>query len=438
MATAQQFSAMLKEYNPLRLIREEIVKRDWFLSNVEKDDSWKDNVLNVPFQGAKASSIQGGIYVTNSDNIVQSTHVKGQVNGYKELWGSMVFNDRDLAEHGNMERSFLKIMPDELDQFVRCFRERISLNLQNGPWIDRINTAVDSAAGIVVVDRPERFEVGMKVVIEEYAASYPTVTKSFGNASAPSAAYDEAFVGSINMNTAELVIEDENGNPLDLSTATGQPIALGTTAPDDNPRIYHVGGEVAGNQFTDLRRSLLSATNGGTTTLYGQTKTDYPYLQALNHDGSGITTTNILDKIFEFQVKTMRVGKGSPDVVVMSHDNMGAVKKTLEVSRTFEKKDQSVNSFGWSEVTVGGPKGDLKLVAINEMDNDFMPILDMRSMKVYSNGLVSRRKDPDGKEFFTERTATGFRYIVDYRFYGDLIVYAPSYNGIIHSVPNVL
>lgn len=432
MATDRSFNDLIKEYMPYDLHKEEVVKRDWFLSNSTIDESYKGGTLYVPFQGQKASTVQKAIYADVA-KIKQSKHIKAKITGYKETWGSMIFNDSDLQEHGDLEKSFLKILPDEVDQFNRTMKEHISREFLNGPWICRITAASASAAGIVVVDRPERLEVGQQVVVEEYTAGFPTVSHSVGNASA-SVGYTEAYVKSINMNTKEVVLANSAGVALDFS-AGGEDLAIGANPVRDQPRIYLVNAEVVANQFQSLRSALLSAANGGSATLYGETKTAYPVLQALNFDGSGILVTNILDKLFDFHTATKLIGKGNPQFLVMGEKAGKACKKSLEVSRTYEALDKKASPYGWETITIGGAKGMFTIVIVNELDDDMILILDKSSWKVFSNGMFRRRKDPgDGKEYFTIRGATGFQYVIDIAFFGDMIVHAPSYNGIVYDI----
>lgn len=51
---------MLNEYLPNELLKEEMIKRDYLLTNVDKDDSWLGGNLIVPFKAAGASSISAG------------------------------------------------------------------------------------------------------------------------------------------------------------------------------------------------------------------------------------------------------------------------------------------------------------------------------------------------------------------------------------------
>ncbi len=41
MATTQTFQTMLNDYLTYDLLKEEYIKRDWLLTNVEKDNGWK-------------------------------------------------------------------------------------------------------------------------------------------------------------------------------------------------------------------------------------------------------------------------------------------------------------------------------------------------------------------------------------------------------------
>jgi hypothetical protein len=48
-ATFQTMVDVLKQYLPDELLREEMLKRDFFLAHIPKDDNWKGAVLAVPF-----------------------------------------------------------------------------------------------------------------------------------------------------------------------------------------------------------------------------------------------------------------------------------------------------------------------------------------------------------------------------------------------------
>jgi len=426
--TDRQFSALIKEYMPLDMMKEEIIKRDWFLQNSSIDQNYKGGTLYVPFKAAKPRNFRYGNYVSDS-GIKRTQYVKAKITGYKEVWGSLKFDDSDLSEHGDMKTSFLKILPNHIDDMLVDFREMVSQAFLNGAWMCRVTADSASADGKIIVDRPEKLELDQRVVIVEYTNGYAAAaTHYIGNDSA-SVGYKEAYVKSINMESNEVVIADASGTALDLS-AGGEDL-------DATPyacRIFPEDGENADNQFLSLRSASLSALNGGAAELYGETKLSYPYLQSQNYDGSTINATNILEKIFGFYTTTKRVGKGLPKKIVLSDKHGSSIKKALEVSRTYEAKDTKASVYGWEEMTIGGAKGQLDIVIVNEIDDDIILTLDPRSWKVYSNGFFERREDPDGKAYYTVRGDTGTYYIVDVRFFGEMVVHTPSYNAIIHGV----
>ncbi len=192
--------------------------------------------------------------------------------------------------------------------------------------------------------------------------------------------------------------------------------------------------------MTSLKLSLLSLTNGGDTNLYGVAKTSAPYLQSINVSGASLTPTTLLQGIFDAFVTIKNRGKGMPDSVLMSYRNFGYILTILESTKGayhIVQNSSSVSAYGWDEVVIMGPKGKLKVVAIQEMDDDAIFFLDTRPqvMKIYSNGGFKKRIAPDGKEYFEVRATTGYTYLVDIAFFGDFVLLRPSYCGILHSIP---
>lgn len=407
MATTVTFNDMLKKYMPYNLLREEIVKRDFFLMSVQKDQNWKGGEMQVPFRGGAASSFKfGGL--KGEDAITEGREVLGTVSGYKELWGSMVFNDSDLSKHDSMEQSFIKILPDQIEEFVDGMKEIVSNNLLNGEHFDT-TTVAGTALGVIISSRPERYTLGQYVVLESGHVGYVT---------------------SINMNTGAVALTadlDLAGAVVDLTSEAGD---LEVSAADD--KCYIEGASAS--SFTSLPNQLLSAANGGSSTLFGKTKLAYPLLQAYNYSGTAIDADTILAKIFDAQLITKRIGKGNPSVVLMSYKHMASCMAILETSRDYVAKDTKASVYGWTEIDVMGVKGSLKLVAVNEMNDDIMPILDWTALKLHSNGMFERRTSPSGNQFYEVRATTGFKYIVDIRFFGELVISKPSHCGIIHTI----
>lgn len=411
MATSRSFSAMLNEYLPNELLKEEMVKRDWMLNNVEKDNNWLGGTLVVPFKAAGASSISFGA-LTDSTDISEDNLQRGSITTQPEVWGSMLFNHRDLMEHNKLsEQNFLKILPDSVDDFLSQMKMAVSVGLVNGTSFAKVTDATNAATGIMIVDHPERFSLGQKASLDDDDSSAVDV-----------------YVTAINMITAAVTLSATRGGA--AYNASSYTVA-------QNAKFYHPGSQAAG--LSSLKDALLPATAGGGSTLYGKTKTAYPYLQAIAADGSSITASNLLDSVFDHYVTVKNRGKGDPSSLLMSYKNLGTILKLLETSKGAYHQDQkgtSVSVYGWTEVSIFGPAGKLKVVAIQECDDSEIYFLDTRPsvMKIYSNGFFRKRANPDGREYFESRATTGYTYIVDVCFFGDLVVQRPSYCGALYSI----
>ena len=405
------FATMLNQYLPLKLLKEEMIKRDYFLKNLDRQEDWLSGDLIVPFRGSQASTVKLGSLTASAD-INQSKYVRGVKSGQPELWGSLVFEEKDLRQHGKIsEQNFLKLLPDEIESFLGFVKQALSLSFTNGSSFAKATTD-GLVGGTATVDRVERFEVGQGIMIDDDNSAALKVWVSAVN---------------INTNVVSFATDITLGTPVDISAYT---VA-------QNAKFYFDGADVGANQFTNLRASLLSLANGGSTSLYGVTKTAWPATQAVNVSGADIVASNLLEKIFDAQTRVRNVGKGMPSKIIMSYKHLASALKTIEVAKGAYKQVDSPKAelYGWTEVEVMGVKGMLTLVAIQEMDDDVIYIMDLSAAKIYSNGFFQKRKDPgDGKEYFTERLTTGYRYICDISFQGDLILQRPSRCGIIHSI----
>ncbi len=411
MSTTRSFQSMLNQYLPNELLREELVKRDWILQNVERDDSWKGGDLVVPFRGARASSVAFGSLSASSD-IAQDTYVRGVISGgYPEVWGSMLFNHKDIIEHDKIsEQNFLKLLPDTVEDFMDYMKQCVSLSWLNGSYFATLTTS-GTSAGVIVVNRPERFEIGQKVYLYDS-------TEGLSPA---------CYVGSIINDTGTITLYTDRG------FGTTQNVSGWTTT--NSAKVYFDGSQ--SNGLTSLQLSCLSSANGGTTTLYGQTKTSYPYLQAVNVNGSTSTSATILEDIFNAYTTIKNRGKGDPNKVVMSYLRLGYVMTLLEQQKGsyhIDQKGTKVNAFGWTEITIWGVKGSLDVVGIQEMDDNYILFLDLRAMKIFTNGFFRKRINPDGREYFEIRNTTGYQYIIDICMFGDLVLLRPSYCGILYGL----
>lgn len=409
--TTRTFQTMINDYLPNELLKEELQKRDYLISKIEKDDNWTgQGDLIVPFKGAGASSVAFGA-LTGSTDIAEDNYVRGKVTVQKEVWGSMIFNHRDLMEHETVsEKNFLKILPNAVEDFMDYLKGVVSVNLLNGAHFATATAASASVSGLVVVDRPDRFVIGQKVKYADSGAVQRTV-----------------YVIGINMNT--LTVQFSGSRAGAAQSLAAQDILI-------NEKLYNDGA--LSNSFFSLRGSLLSAANGGDTNLYGQAKTAFPYLQAINVDGSAVTAANIMEKIFDALTTIRQFGKGNPSDVIMSYKNLGSCMKAIEASKgAFNVKpgSQSASQFGWMEIEVGSvTKGGLKLVGVQEADDDIIQFIDWRALKFHTNGFFKKRKSPDGIEYFEVRNTTGYQYIIDVCLFGELVVSRPSYCGIMFGI----
>jgi hypothetical protein len=290
----------------------------------------------------------------------------------------------------------------------------VSVNLLNGAHFAKLTAASTANDGNITVDRPDRFVIGQKVKLVDAGGDASDIT---------------GYVKTINMNTrvVNLVTTRGGSTVLDFSS--------GTEDLDAESKCYNDGFD--STSFSSLRDALLSAANGGGSTLYGQTKTAYPYLQAINVDGSAITAANLLEKIFDAFTTIRQFGKGNPTSVIMSYKHLGSALKIVEASKgsfNVTPGSQKASQYGWTEIELGSVKGTLSLVGVQECDDDVIMFVDWRALKFHSNGFFRKRKSPEGMEYFEVRATTGYQYIIDVCLFGEMVVIRPSYCGILHSI----
>jgi hypothetical protein len=404
---------MLNEYLPNKLLKEELLKRDYILSNIEKDDKWKGGKLIVPFKAAGASSVKmGGL--TGASDISEDKYVRGSIDDYKEMWGSMIFNHRDLMDHSGkiVEDSFLKILPDTIEDFMEYIKMVASIQMGTGPHFAKVTDATNAATGIMVVDHVDRFVLNQKVTLDD------------DNSAAAS-----FYVIAIDVNTDSVTFSATRG---------GAAADLSAYSVAQNAKFYTDGAETT--SFTSIRSVLLSAANGGSATVHGQSKLAYPFLQAVNVSGASITASNILDKLFDAYTEVRKKAKGKADRFVMSYKHFGSVLKLIEnktngaANWQITVEDKKASLYGWDEVVINSVKGKLTIVGIQEWDDDVIAILDMKAMVFRSNGFFQKRKSPEGQEYFEVRNTSGYQYIVDISLFGELEINKPGHCGIIYGI----
>jgi hypothetical protein len=424
MATDATFSAMLNEYLPEQLLRDEMIKRDWLLSNVEIQDGWlTGNNLIVPFVGAQASSVSYGS-LTAADDVSDYNYQRGVHSNCPEVWGTLQFKHMDLMRNGKVsEQNFLQILPGQIDDFLNYLKEVVSMAMLSAPWIAKA-TVSGTAGGVLEVDKPDRFYLGQKVVLID-----------------DDTAQANYYVIAVDVNGGTL----GKGSITLSATRGGSAASLAAFTTGANAKVYHPGQLVGGvltNKLTSLRSVLLSAANGGDASYLGKTKTAFPFLQAVQVNGGAgglaISASNLIEKLFDSMTEVrVRAKGGKADTFVMSYKNLATAMKLIETQKGGFKvspKDTKASLYNWTEIQITSVKGEVNLVGTQEMLDSEIYILDKSSMKVHTNGLVKKRVSPDGREFYESRSTAGMSYLVDACFLGDLVVHAPGRNGIIHSI----
>ena len=418
MGTNRDFNSMLNEYLSIDLMKEELIKRDYVLQKVERDDGWKSGTIPVPFEGQHASSISFGSLSADT-NISKYKYIRGQLTTYRELWGSLRFEHRDLMEHDGKinEKSFLKILPGQIDDFLVNFKMSASINMMDGPHFAKL-TVSGTVGGVIEVDRVDRFTIDQEVHLVD------------GNTA--EATY---FVIAIDVNGGTLL----NG-AVTLSASRGGAAAdVSAYTTSQSAKCYHPGATT--DSYTSLANQLLAAANGGSATIFGQTKTAYPYLQAIQYSGASMSASNVLPTVFAAYSKRQQLAKsGKLPEVLMSYKHFGSCLTALETTKqafNVIPESRKTSVYGWQEVMIGSVSGELlKIVAIQEKSDDNIMILDWDSIQLYTNGFLQRRTAPDGLQYYQIRATTGFSYILDHVLAGDIVCKAPWKNLIIHSIPN--
>lgn len=420
MATLASFDDMLNEHLAYDLLIEELTDRQYLLKKIETNMKWKGGTLPVPFLGNRATSMKyGGL--TDESDVHEFDYVRGEVSGYKELWGTLLFNAKDLHQHvpegarrkGLVNKdSFLRILPDQIEDFINGVKDTVSTNLLNGPHFAKLTANSTANDGNMTVDRVERFQLGQKVLVDDDNSAVIT-----------------AYVKTINVNTKVVNLVTTRGG------ATVVDFSANNMTTAQNAKVYVDGATTSGAPFTSLREQLLSAANGGSSNLFGQSKLAYPHLQAINISGATMTSSNVLEIIFDAWTSILNLGKGYATHVMMSYKHLGSIFKLLEAgSGGFRHVETKAYPFGYTEVTVGGVKGNLTMVGVLEMDDDTMFYLDWSALKLHTNGMFERHIDPNGNSYYIKRATTGYVYLTDIRFYGELVVHAPCRCGVIYAI----
>lgn len=408
--STRSFSSMVNEYLHYDLVKEELEEKSLLWSKIDKDLAAPDNVI-VPFQSQQATSVRSG-GLTPAADIAEAGYSRGVVTDFPQITGSMKFWERDLVDHKGQvkEKSFLgDFLPAQVDDLTDYMAAVLSHHAFNGDSIADTASAGDTS-GNLTVTRVERMKLGQKITVNGVTG----------------------YVRQIDINNDEINVK---------TTKTGSTNCDFTGAASGSA-IYLDGFQTKG--FGNLRKVLLSAANGGEATYLGVSKLSSTLLQAVNMNGGGgglaITAANILEKLFDARVRYNRLCKKGAADVVLSYKHLGSIMKVLNDTKSpYQQVPGSTDTkaYGFVEIELFGPKGKMKIVAMDELDDDIIMFIDWKSMKIHSQGGLKRHVDLDGNAFTTVRDDSGndtFYYLVDWIFRGELVVSKPSNNLIIHSV----
>lgn len=411
MALTQSFSDQLKRYRPINILKDEVKKRDYMFRNIKKDQKWKGGRYQIPVMTGPATSVKFG-QLTAASAIDEVAEEMAYETDYAEIMQSLIFNQKDLAAGDNYEGSFIKVMMDTLEPASRTFKEIISHSLLLGSAIDSL-TANGSASGVAAVNFPERFDLDQLVILRN---------------NDPAAA--EYYVIAVDLNAKNITVSASRGGAAaDISAYT---IAKESKIHYDGTVNTSTGA--LQNSMNSLKDGLLSAANGGSASLHNLTKASFKQWQAHNEDLIGASAETLIEFLFKAYVASARKGRGNPSEILVSYDNFQYIVNSLETNRRFSVSDQK-SGYGFVSVKLLGPGGQLKITALREMDNDIAPIVDWNSFRLAGMRFFEPVKSPkSGDPVFEVRNVSGYQYIMDVAFYGNLIFYHPSYNGICHSI----
>ena len=408
-ATNETFNTLLKRYTNFELHMETLKQHNWFINWVPKKQDWNGGTMEIPFEAAQAANFSWGALPADTD-IGEDQFLMGTLTNadLKELWSTMKFSNKDLRRHGDMKKSYLNIMPKRLDAMTALMSQMVSLTYFTDGAID-IASANGTSTGIAV-RVPHRFNIGQKIVVDDGDSASAT-----------------GYITAININTGFLTIKDARtgGSAVDLSAYTTAQAA----------KIYNPG---IADVPQSLKSILLPATDGGSTNYFGYEKALFPALQSKAIDGSGFEAASLLDDLYAAYYDVLEQGKGSLDkTMVMPLSFMKHISSGLENNKRYTAETKSVG-FGMREVSVVGPDGMAKFVAIRDCDPNTVYMLDKKGICLAGNSFFKRDADANGNEFYVKRETTGKTNIVDTCFEAALVVQAPSHQGIVHSIPSIL
>jgi len=416
---------MLNEHLAFDLLEEEVKKQSYILDNCTIKKDWVGGTIPVPFKAGKGGTIiMGGL--ADTSEIAQTSYVRGTLTTQKEAYGSLIVHEKDLMLNGKVsEQSFIRILPDQLEDLRDVYSQSVSTQLLNGGALTAV-TVAGTSGGVISVSHPERLTIGMRL--------------SFKGAVQTGVGY----VKTININTGALLIVTTPGG------STGQDLsddgAAGTGDIDAADGVYLSNCDA--HNFTDVFTQLLpSGVLSGSANLYGKEKALYPFLQPIvyNGDTGGAVSDSAEDLLYHLFLTQGRAHKrgAMPKEWVLSYTNYLALKHYIETTgssyRIIDTGKDTVNYAGTKKITIGGIDDETVIRVVRDMPDNLALCWDVKDLEFHTppDGFFKVLESPDGNKYYTVRTAgtssnAGYSYISDIVLRGEFIHTKPWNTALIY------
>lgn len=439
------------------------VRRDWLGGN-----------YIVPFEAGQQDNYQSNGGLVPMADLQTESFVRGSITDYREVSGAITALAKDMHQHGGSagrvpaDTFYRQKLGKLLMKAKSRFQYKFSYGILTGQEWDSSSTA-GTAKGVLTVTSPYRFVHGQKVIIQKQTSA----NKPFVSSSA--ILQTEGYVNKIDMGTKKVTFTTKSGGDLDLSSYTlASSAKVKIFNPGDEPSLADATDQtsalVRGGGFTSLREQVFTSTNGGSDTLFGQTKTDYQFLQSLNVSMSGASTREgfvfaLYDAFEKFLLEgqpysTGRTGertnetgnmnwfgRGNSSIeCLISVPWFGVLKKYFLTKRGdyFKSIRRGPTYFDAPTMMIEGPNGNnMHIVGIRDLPNSIGYIVGDDPFQFATNNFIRNYPSPDGNKWHTERTATGastdkYQYVCDFTVYGDFILKRPAGVMGLHSFPTTL
>lgn len=418
------YNAMLNEHLAFDLLEEEVKKQSYILDNCTIKKDWVSGTIPVPFKAGKGGTIVMGGLASEAE-ISRTSYVRGELSTMKEAYGSLIVSEKDIMLNGKIsEQSFIKILPDQLEDLRDVYTQSVSTQVLNGGALTVVSANGD-ASGNVSVSHPERLTIGQRLTF-----------KGVGESAT-------GYVKTIDVNTgAILLVTAPAGSTGCVLNADGGDASQADI--DAGDLVYLSNGD--SHNFTDVSSMLLpSGIHSAPATLFGQTKASYPFLQTTYKDGDStcVSAAGLLGELFDTQGKAQKRG-ANPKEWILSYTNYLAIKKYIETTagtsyRIIDSGKDTVNYAGTKKIVIGGIDDETTIRAVRDMPDYLTLCWDVKDLEFHCppTGFFHVLETPEGNKYYTVRTAgtgtdAGYKYISDIVLRGEFIHTKPWNTAVIY------